>query len=55
MSLGCAGGELELDCEYQGWCLEWIVRGMAGGCGVDAGGGGGGGGGFKLFYKTKRE
>lgn len=36
------GGGLELDCEYQGWCLEWIVRSLAGGCGVDAGGGGGG-------------
>jgi len=40
---GGGGGGLELDCEYQGWCLEWIVRSLAGGCGVDAGGGGGGG------------
>jgi len=54
MSLGCAGGELELDCEYQGWCLEWIVRGMAGGCGVDAGGGGGGGVVFFLKKKNRK-
>jgi len=41
MSLGCAGGEVELDCKHQGWRLEGIVRGLAGGCGADAGGGGG--------------
>lgn len=34
------GGGVELDCKHQGLCLEWIVRSLAGGCGVDAGGGG---------------